>query len=368
MGKQKSKRPRGSRGQCRHPKCLSEDGNGGGCDLFVAMPKTNSKIKSQLIIQEIKKRLVVTGFTHMALTHTIFGRPRPLEDAPDKAIDEAFLYAVQKKQNDNQEPDRKKQKVESISSQDSQIRVYRRLHAVLEGISEVGAFGANSQSADLLNGYDLISVSPRNEATFQSACSSATSVDIITLDYTGGRGALKLPFRIRSADIKSATERNVAFEIPIAPALLSPKQRKALVQTCREFQNASLGVKARLIFSSGDRMLEESDSGAMAFRSPGDLSNLINTVLGFNPLIAQQAIRATALEVLSFARQRRFGESTIADVHFDDGTKKDRKTKVDNKVKESTNNRQSPPQSPVEEQKGSENDTDEDEDDGFIAM
>ena len=329
MGKNnKWKRPRGSRGapsSCHHPTSLSSDNNSrASCDLGVIMPKTNSKVKAHLILGEIKERLAATGFTHMALAHTIFGRPRPLEDAADKAIDESLLYdenSSSKNAKESSEPDPKKQKVVSLKAQ---IRVYRRLHAVLESLSDVGAFGTNSQHADLINAYDLVSVSPRNDATFQSACASATNVDIITLDYTAGRGALKLPFRIRSADLKSAAQRNIAFEIPFAPALLNTKQRKALVQTCREFQNASLGVKARLIFSSGERTtLEETDAGAMVLRSPGDLTNLINTVFGFDPKIANESIRTTALEAMSFARRRRFGESFAADVELDDGAKRD---------------------------------------------
>jgi ribonuclease P/MRP protein subunit RPP1 len=185
----------------------------------------------------------------------------------------------------------------------------------LENLSDVGVYLSNGPHKELLNEYDLVSVSPRNEATFQSACASATVADIITLDYSTTRG-LRLPFKIRSSDVKAVMERHAAFEIPFAPALLHGKLRKALVQTGRELQTGSLGSKPCVLFSSGDRTFEESDVGAMALRMPGDLANLMQTVLHFDPTTSHHAVGASGLVVLKRAEERRWGKSDVGEVTF----------------------------------------------------
>jgi len=180
---------------------------------------------------------------------------------------------------------------------------------------------ANGPHADILNEYDIVSVSPRNEKVFASVCKSASVADIITLDYTAGRGGLKLPYKIRSVDVKNVVARQVVLEIPFAPALLHTKQRKALVQTSRELQMASMGVKTNVLFSSGDRTFDEADMGAMAFRTPGDLTNLMQAVLRFGPKTSHDAIGASGMTVIKRANHRRFGSSDIVDVFVQDNTK-----------------------------------------------
>lgn len=213
----------------------------------------------------------------------------------------------------------------------------------------------NGPHADLINQYDLISVAPRNEATFQSACASATASDIITLDYSGSRG-LKLPYRIRPTDVQAVVDRQAAFEIQFGPALLIPKLRKALVQTCRELQTASLGKKPLVLFSSGDRTVEDRDVGDMALRLPGDLSNLMQVLLRFDATTSNRAVGPAALEVIQRAEQRRWGKTDVGAVSVGGP---DRPVRV---VAE--------PEAqaiPVNAQKFSEED-DEGPEDGFISM
>ena len=301
------KKPRGSRG---HPpsdvNALSLEKT--ACDLMVALPKdSETKVQSQLLVQAVMKRLASTGYSHMALTYTIFGKPRPSEDKSESALPSS-LWSI-----DVKEPSLKKRKIEvdlaDIATRPA-IKVLRRLHAILENLSDVGSYMMNGPHADLLNQYDLISVAPRNEATFQSACASATASDIITLDYSGSRG-LRLPYRIRPADVQAVVDREAAFEIHFSPALLTPKLRKALVQTCRELQTASLGKKPLVLFSSGDRTVEDRDVGDMAFRLPGDLSNLMQVLLRFDPSTSTRAVGPAALEVIQRAEQRRWGKTDV---------------------------------------------------------
>ena len=301
------KKPRGSRGlPPSDVTTLSMEKT--ACDLMVALPKdSETKVQSQLLIQAVMKRLASTGYSHMALTYTIFGKPRPSEDNSESAISSS-MWSINVK-----EPSLKKRKIEvDLAGVETRpaIKVLKRLHAVLENLSDVGSYMMNGPHADLLHQYDLISLAPRNEATFQSACASATASDIITLDYSGSRG-LKLPYRIRPVDVQAVVDRQAAFEVHFSPALLTPKLRKALVQTCRELQTASLGKKPLVLFSSGDRTVEERDVGDMAFRLPGDLSNLMQVLLRFDPRTSDRAVGPAALEVIQRAEQRRWGKTDV---------------------------------------------------------
>lgn len=361
--------PRGSRGlrQQQHPPCLQDSVSSPACDLMVLLPNESSGLQSQLMVKELIKRLACTGFTHLALTHTIYGRPRP-EDRADKAIPES-LWKVSQDKSIEKEPASKKRKIgcggdDDDKSSNSPIRVLRRLHAVIENISDVGVYMANGPHADILNEYDIISVSPRNEKVFASVCKSATMADIVTLDYTAGRGGLKLPYKIRSIDVKNVVARQVVLEIPFAPALLHTKQRKALVQTSRELQMASMGVKINVLFSSGDRTFDEADMGAMALRTPGDLTNLMQAVLRFDPKTSHDAVRASGMTVIKRAKHRRFGSSHISDFFFQDNTK------------ETVELRQLDSKEPTKETTVSVENKDDDDDDsshdgiedGYIAM
>ena len=300
------------------------------------MPKTGSALECKLLVKELRDRLVSIGFTHMALTHTIYGRPKA-EDRANIAIPDSllvFLSSLATNNNKNSvdiETDRrgerasaksltrnnkkKRKLINEISNRhagdnkNETICILRRLHVVIENLSDIGSFLLNGPQEELLNEYDLISICPTNDGTFQSVCSSATMADIITLDYTS-RG-LGLGYRIRSNDVKAAIERGATFEIPIAPALLHLKQRKALVHSCQELKNSSIGTKCRIIVSSGDRTLEGTDVGTLALRMPGDLSNLFKTVMHFDEPAASMVVGLAPKQAIQRGRERRFGQPGI---------------------------------------------------------
>ena len=332
-------------------------------DLMVVMPKKSSSgsssdaIESKLLIREIMQRLSHTGFAYLALTHIIFGRPRPSEDPVDVAIPDSSWKTSSLTDNRGEKVSR------ALSKGNARpMSVLRRLHNVVENLSDVGIYAYQSSSSQphssILGGYDILSISPRNEAVFQAACKSANLAEIITLDYSAGRGGLKLPYKIRSSDVKAVVERNAVFEIPFAPALLHEKQRKGLVQTCRELQMASLGLRPKVLFSSGDRIIDDSDAGAMALRLPEDLINLFQTVLRFDASTARTSIGATAEHVIRKARERRLGQSQVADAYFESRNNPSVKLKLNTPAKKKA--RDDSPQPSSEEDNGFE--------DGFIAM
>ena len=365
--KRRPKKPRGSRGE-RTAQTNGEpsEKSGVACDLMVVLPKDSTHLQSKLQIMELITRLSSTGFTHMALTHTIYGRPRPIEDQAPQAIPTS-LWSVEEDV-DLSEPAKKRVKTSPDSKPETgkhpPIKIFRRLHAVLENLSDVGCYLSNGPHASLLNEYDLISVAPRNDATFQAVCASATMVDIVTLDYSSGRG-LKLPFKVRSSDVQSAMGRKTAFEIHFAPSVLQPKFRKALVQTSRELQTGALGKKPLVLFSSGDRTLEDSDVGAMALRMPGDLSNLMQVLLKFDPTTSNRAVGAAALEVLQRAEERRFGKSDILEVCIGAPKEPPMQQEAVREMEDSSPTAASNPTKRADG--GSENDNDAVED-GFISM
>ena len=316
--RRKSRKLRGSCGATFGDRKLNEV-----YDLMVCMPKSVSALECKLLVKELSNRLASIGFTHMALTHTIYGRPKA-EDRANVAIPDSLLDFVLSSTTTTTttiaagaaEVDKNKRKISKPNScqtnnhiprctNRNEIRILRRLHVVVENLSDMSLYLLNGPQAQFLNEYDLISICPTNDGTFQSACSSATMADIITLDYTT-RG-MGLGYRIRSNDVKMATERGASFEISIAPALLHLKQRKALIHACHELKNNSLGMKIRMIVSSGDRIYEGKDVGALALRMPGDISNLCKAVMHFDPHTASKVVTSAPKLAVERGEERRLG-------------------------------------------------------------
>lgn len=381
-------------------------------------------IESKIIIRDILQRLADTGYSHVALTHTIYGRPRLSDDNVDTAIPTTFWKAGNFKKEGKNSPPKKKRKKgqkhqprddndDNINHEDlenidttiqdltfgsgtTNLRILRRLHVVIENLSDVGPYMTNNGPyKELLNGYDIISISPRNDAVFQSVCSSASMADIITLDYNTGRG-FRLPYSIRKADVKEVINRNAAFEIPYAPAILNPKYRKALVRTGIDLKKSSWGLTDHpiLLFSSGDRTVAESDgtpstalddddAGEMALRMPDDIRNLMETIVQFSPKVARAAIfQSAGMKVLKRSDGRRYGKNnlindvldvTIKHHHTkdDNDNNNDDDSDDDDTDKESFKNRNKNKKNfvPVPESTINPEESDESNDqDGFISM
>ena len=352
------------------------DSNNETYDLMVLLPKSGSSLECKLLVKELRDRLASTGFTHMALTHTIYGRPKP-EDRVDIAIPSSLWNSTESINNINKKKKRKSMNDDDESTTNHEnknrkkICILRRLHVVVENLSDMGSFLLNGPQEELLNEYDLISICPTNDATFQSACSSATMADIITLDYTT-RG-VRLPYRIRSKDVKEATERGASFEIPIAPALLHLKQRKALVHSCQELKNNTNGMtKCRIIISSGDRTLDGTDVGALALRMPGDITNLCKTVMHFDGSMAGKVVGLAAKQAVQRGKERRFGQpgltGSVILMNKVDWTVS--RQSEDDTIPDAKRGRQSTVESkqPSNDTEDDDGDLNDDIDEGFIAM
>lgn len=220
-------------------------------DLFVPLP---SKPPVALQIRSIADRLLSIGYQTMALTHTIYGAPQ--EHAASDVL-----------------PD-------SLIPNNTTLTSKRRLHAIVESVSEVAAF----QNKSYLQKYSLVSIAPRNQATFRQAC-TASHVDIITLDYASVRGGL--PYSIASADVRAVFARGAVLEIPYAAAVLQPSLRAPWIQMCREVQLACLGIsRPQLLLSSGPTGTTAEDNpreavgGELALHSYTDVLHMITTVTG----------------------------------------------------------------------------------------
>ena len=277
------------------------------------------------------------GYSTIALSHTVHGIVVPGRDDADIAIPDSILISGRNKDcNDNDNgygrkssssssSSSKKSKSEDVhvssrqngsssSTNKSPLKIIKRLNIIIEQESDLAHYSyndyyvhnhhqSNTSSTtkpkpgqqrsihQLLQCYDLIAFSPRNETVLSAICNSKNLfyVDILTLDYTAGRGGVQLPYVIKKNYIQAASRNGfgLTFELPYGPALLDPNKRKAMVQAARQFQNASLGVlkpKPRLIVSSGGRILDGSgsgrDYGGMVLRSAGDILNLCKVVLG----------------------------------------------------------------------------------------
>lgn len=294
--------------------------------------KKSIKLKRASKEEQLKlmNRLNETGYSVLALSHSINGDEfYPDRDNATKTIPN---YYSQFNNNDDdvdddnhgkdkQQVDKGKNKRPKIPKKSKKMTILKRLNIRIEEASELGNYCINVNNhkksfTEALQSYDIIAMSPQNDSAFKSICtmSNLSYCDIITLDYTKGRGGIQLPFKIRASDIEAATNRGLAFELQYGPALTDPKKRKAFVQTARLFLNASLGVKddyrqrPRIIISSGERVFEHEDHGVFALRSVDDMINFTNIVLGFDPKVTSDAFSTNALWSIQRGYNRRVGK------------------------------------------------------------
>lgn len=204
------------------------------------------------------------------------------------------------------------------------IKILKRLNVVIEQTSDLVNFsdGVNDKMKSILNSYDIIALSPRNETVFTAICNSKNLIysDIIILDYTSGRGGVQLPFRLKKADISAASSMGLSFEIPYAAAIIDPTKRKAFIQTARQFSNASFGLTKptpRVIISSGSRILDGRDYGAMSLRNPSDLLNICKVMLGFQDHIVSKMLRENATEIIQRGQNRKNGKVCHLNLTFE---------------------------------------------------
>ncbi|GAX14766.1 hypothetical protein FisN_25Lu067 [Fistulifera solaris] len=255
-------------------------------DLFVPLP---SKPPIALQIRSISDRLQSVGYHSMALTHTVFGASQKHEAG--QVIPDSWFPC-----NDS-------------NSRTTLTKCQRRLHVVVESVSEVAFLFSSSTNSSWIQEYDLLSVAPRNAATFRQACLSSHT-DIVTLDYASVRGGL--PYSIGSNDLRALFARGAVLEIPYAAAILQQSLRPHFVQACRELELACLGVsRPYLLFSSGPTASTTTNSdsdpidGELALHSYTDVLHMITTVTGLKDAWFQGAADAA----IRHAHRRRGGRT-----------------------------------------------------------
>jgi RNase P subunit p30 len=241
-------------------------------DLFVPLCKAAScsVTSPEQTLASVLQQLRQAGYCQCALTHTVYGRPKDEVDEAEVAIPTALL-------------------------QQSPIPVLRRLHVVVETLTDVALFAGHQSSPieHILNGYDIVSLNPRNAATWEAACRTVVQrrlVDILSVDYHSSYG---LPFRIKRADLQHLARNNIVLEIPYGPALIDIKARRNLMLTCNEA--VVMAGTGRILLSSGPRLVNNFDMGPQALRSPGDLLNFARVVMGLSAQTVRQALDGSFL-------------------------------------------------------------------------
>ena len=278
-----------------------------------------------MIVKDVLRRLESVGYDSVAFVHTVYGTPRKDRDAVDVAfahvqvvLDQAQAQGRAKEANESVG---KKRERPPSSASSTPIRILKRLHAVVENASDIGFYVNNNNNSknssknsqgprdqkeekdhDLwLSEYDLVSMSPRNDVAFDTACISGLAPGtILTLDYTAGRGGVQLPFRIKNSHVKEVVTRGLCFEIPYGPAILEPAKRKGLIQAARLLQANSVGRNVRLVVSAGSH-------NVMALRSPSDMMNVVQTVLQFDPTTASNCFSRNASYAIDSTKHEWFG-------------------------------------------------------------
>jgi RNase P subunit p30 len=294
-------------------------------------------------LSSLLDRFRATNVTTIALTHTVYGTPNLSRDAVEQVFPSDWIQEL---------TERRRRTNGTSGGSQTPLRILTRLHAVVESASDLRHFQQQPQQSTgaetrgeggmvaLLRGYDVVSVAPRNDAAFQAACEVAREsalFEIVTLEYYTAGAAIGnravLPFRVRAGQVRCAIRNGRLLEVPYAPALLNhreaPSYRRAFVQTLHELRSASLGHKLRVVLSSGPRQTARlnssvsdgrgkddglDDAGPLALRMPGDMVNLLTTVLRWGHADAAPCVAANPhYAVETAARIRKFGPN-MADV------------------------------------------------------
>uniref|UniRef100_A0A182Y5I7 Uncharacterized protein n=1 Tax=Anopheles stephensi TaxID=30069 RepID=A0A182Y5I7_ANOST len=98
-----------------------------------------------------------------------------------------------------------------------------------------------------------------------------------------------------------AVDRNIAFELKYAPAILSPVERKDTINCAHRYH--SFGKSKNVVISS-------SAKNPFELRSPYDIANL-GLIFGLSEEQSKEAIRGVPNRILLAAEGRRFGKAGV---------------------------------------------------------
>uniref|UniRef100_A0A182JDM2 Uncharacterized protein n=1 Tax=Anopheles atroparvus TaxID=41427 RepID=A0A182JDM2_ANOAO len=171
-----------------------------------------------------------------------------------------------------------------------QIRLLNRLTVVFEDASVSLVLNKSTN----VRGYDLIAALPTREASLQYACQTL-ACDIIT--YNQNAQWIKLHRKFYYL----AVERNIAFEIKYAPAIVDSTERKATITRAHRYH--FYGKSKNVLISSGAK-------NAFELRSPYDIANL-GLIFGLSEEQSKRAVRDVPNKILLAAEGRRFGKAGV---------------------------------------------------------
>ena len=352
-------------------------------DLSVPLTQTSAASSSSTswtrkqLAQLYQSRLHQLGYCEVAFCHTAYGRVDAKKDDADTVLPWKDLVSDVSSEG----------QISSFGRRNSLgMNIYRRINIVFEEVTDVSRLLLPTQSTsgdltalsidNLLQKYDIISLQPMNEPTFQNICellpsndnSSSTqpkrSVDIIVLEYaTGSRGGYGLPYRLRKDSLVKAMEAGATFELCYGTAMIDPKRRQGFLKTLSEFHSTFNTIQKKhmllnkhiteridgktcksdqfpLLISSGSRQNYSAgtDEGMMTFRSPKDVQFLVGNFIGGNAWKDKSeyteetkderkraVVLSAAEKVLARASDRNLGVVTL---QSKDGNKKKRRIRA----------------------------------------
>ena len=220
-------------------------------DLHVPIPADRS------LLPELLHNLASSGYTHVALVHTVYGRPQP-HDHASQVLPTPLPHVPG-------------------------LQILRRLHGILEQHSTVASYSITT--ADTY-GYDLISVAPRTEACWQAL--STGTAHLVTLEM---------------GQSPPATHCKLPLELCYSPTILHRSHRKWMVKTV-----VARRQQQRWIVSSGPRTTPHGDdAGVWVLRTPADVRNLMQTVLGVQDTVSSldEVLRTNGPDVVAKAPENK---------------------------------------------------------------
>uniref|UniRef100_A0A182WHG7 Uncharacterized protein n=1 Tax=Anopheles minimus TaxID=112268 RepID=A0A182WHG7_9DIPT len=171
-----------------------------------------------------------------------------------------------------------------------QIRLLNRLTVIFSDASVSLALNRSNN----IRSYNLIAALPTNDNSYQYACQTM-ACDIVTYHSSTTRIRMSRKFYYLAVD------RNIAFELKYAPAIVNSSDRKATINRAHRYH--SYGKSKNVIISS-------EATNPFQLRSPYDIANL-GLIFGLSEEQAKESIRGIPNRILLSAEGRRFGKAGV---------------------------------------------------------
>ncbi|KAG2446643.1 hypothetical protein HYH02_008215 [Chlamydomonas schloesseri] len=182
------------------------------------------------------------------------------------------------------------------TSSSCHLQQLTRLHFVAADVVQAAQLSASGANADLLRGYHLVSITPKNERVLHMACTSL-DVDVVCLELSS-----RMNLKLRPPAVKAALRRGIHFEICYAPGLREVTARRNLFCNAQSLVRATRGRNI---------LLGSSARTGWEVRSPVELVHMA-ALFGLTRQQAQDAVRLAPRAVLAHAAARLAGRGAAA--------------------------------------------------------